>query len=44
MEVYDVIARALREETNVNLHEAKTRVWNNAGVKPDGVDSLGSDV
>ena len=43
-EVYDVLARALREENNISLHEAKTRFWNKAGIKPDRIDSLGDEV
>ena len=41
---YDTIATALREEINVNLQEAKTRVWNKAGEQPVDIEELGADV
>ena len=43
-ELYDMLAVALGDGANIQLHTGKTRVWNRAGVEPPGVRELGSDV
>ena len=38
------LKQALKEDTGLDLNEGKTRVYNKAGVEPEGVRQLGDKV
>ena len=41
VQIYDILKREFLEKTGIALHEGKTRVWNKAGLRPDGIQNLG---
>ena len=40
-EIFDIVQDALRRHADIKVNLRKTKVWNPAGEKPDGVDHLG---
>ena len=42
--IYKLLADRMEAIAGIQLHEGKTRVWNRAGVCPDGVVNLGPEV
>ena len=42
--IYALLAKELQEKAGIRLHHGKTRVWNAAGMIPDGIQDLGPEV
>ena len=43
VQIYDILKREFWEKPGIALHEGKTRVWNKAGFRPDGIQNLGEN-
>ena len=42
--IYALLARDFHEKAGIRLHQGKARVWNAAGMIPDGIQDLGPEV
>ena len=42
--LYDLLEKALKDQTGLKLNTGKTRVYNRGGVQPEGVQELGAEV